>query len=162
MENFKNLYQLSKTLRFELIPQGKTLENIEKKGILTNDQKRAESYQKMKKTIDMFHQDFIELAMSQVELTHLDDFERLYNASSEEKKEERYIKELQNIQDNLRKEVVKGFKSNEAKPIFDKIDKKELITTNLEKWIEENKITASVDHGEDIFHQQTAEANDWD
>jgi|GEM_PF-5897772 arsenate reductase-like glutaredoxin family protein len=30
------------------------------------------------------------------------------------------------------------------------------------KWIEENKITASVDHGEDIFHQQTAEANDWD
>ena len=29
-DQFKNLYSLSKTLRFELIPQGRTLEHIEK------------------------------------------------------------------------------------------------------------------------------------
>ena len=34
MGNFTNQYQVSKTLRFELIPQGKTLEHIQKTGII--------------------------------------------------------------------------------------------------------------------------------
>ena len=87
---FTNKFQLSKTLRFELIPQGKTLEHIEKKGLLTQDEARAESYQKMKKTIDDFHKHFIELAMSNVHLTkdNLDSFQELYFSSQERKKEE--------------------------------------------------------------------------
>jgi len=35
MKNFTNFYSLSKTLRFELIPQGKTLAYIQEKGLLT-------------------------------------------------------------------------------------------------------------------------------
>lgn len=41
LENFTGLYQLSKTLRFELKPVGKTLENIQKNGLLTQDEQRA-------------------------------------------------------------------------------------------------------------------------
>jgi CRISPR-associated protein Cpf1 len=115
MKNFINLYQLSKTLRFELIPQGKTKENIETKGLLKKDKDRAESYQLMKKTIDGFHKHFIELAMSQVNLTHLQKFEELYNTSSERKKEDAYKKELEKVQTELRKEIVKGFNSDAAK-----------------------------------------------
>ena len=48
MKKFTNKFQLSKTLRFELIPQGKTLENIKSKGLIAKDDQRAISYKKMK------------------------------------------------------------------------------------------------------------------
>ena len=51
MESMKDLtgqYSLSKTLRFELKPIGKTLEHIEQKGLLTQDEQRAEEYELMK------------------------------------------------------------------------------------------------------------------
>jgi CRISPR-associated protein Cpf1 len=59
LEDFTNLYSLSKTLRFELIPVGKTLECIEKNGLLHQDEQRAESYKKVKKIIDEYHKAFI-------------------------------------------------------------------------------------------------------
>ena len=139
LTSFRNKYQLSKTLRFELKPIGKTLEHIQTKGLISEDEKRAESYQKMKKTIDGFHKHFIELAMSTVKLTKLEAFQELFNASPERKKEESYKKELEKVQDSLRKEIVKGFSTGEAKEIFAKIDKKELITELLEQWILQQK-----------------------
>ncbi len=141
MKNFINQYSLSKTLRFELIPQGKTLENIKNKGLITKDQTRADSYQKMKETIDGFHKHFIEIAMSQVELTKLDEFTELYTKSSEEKKkDEKFEDKFKKLQEILRKEIAQAFNTGAAKEIFSKIDKKELITEELEKWIKsENK-----------------------
>ena len=53
--------------------------------------------------------------------------------------EESYKKELEKVQDSLRKEIVKGFSTGEAKEIFAKIDKKELITELLEQWILQQK-----------------------
>ncbi|RFC54641.1 type V CRISPR-associated protein Cas12a/Cpf1 [Brumimicrobium aurantiacum] len=137
---FTNKFQLSKTLRFELKPQGKTLEHINSKGFIKNDEKRADSYKKMKATIDAFHRDFIDLAMSNVKLTNLIDFEEIYNASNADKKDEKYKTKLSKIQEILRKEIAKGFKGEEVKDIFSKIDKKDLITKLLEEWIIENKI----------------------
>jgi len=55
MENlnkFLNLYQVTKTLCFELVPQGNTSENIQKKGLIEQDSRRAKSYKKVKKIID--------------------------------------------------------------------------------------------------------------
>lgn len=135
LHHFTGKYQLSKTLRFELIPQPKTLEHIQTKGLLTQDQRRADSYAKMKKTIDAFHKYFIELAMSSVKLTHLESYSELYKANAEQKKEDSFKKSFDKVKADLRKEVVKGFSSEAAKPIFEKIDKKELITELLEAWI---------------------------
>lgn len=135
ISSFANKYPLSKTLRFELKPIGKTLDHIQNKGLISQDEQRAESYQKMKKTIDGFHKHFIELAMQNVHLTKLETFQELYFASPERKKEESYKAELKKVQDELRKEIANGFKVGEAKEIFSKIDKKELITQILEKWI---------------------------
>ena len=42
IEELTGLYSLSKTLRFELKPIGKTLEQIERKGLLTQDEQRSE------------------------------------------------------------------------------------------------------------------------
>lgn len=52
IESFTNLYPLSKTLRFQLIPQGKTEENFEKALILENDEKLAENYGVVKGLMD--------------------------------------------------------------------------------------------------------------
>lgn len=54
-EDFKRLYPLSKTLRFEAKPIGATLDNIIKSGLLDEDEHRAASYVKMKKLIDEYH-----------------------------------------------------------------------------------------------------------
>lgn len=43
------LYSLSKTLRFELKPIGKTLEHIERKGLIAQDEQRAEDKERVKK-----------------------------------------------------------------------------------------------------------------
>lgn len=136
---FTNQYSLSKTLRFELIPQGKTLEYIHDKGLLTQDGQRAESYQKMKETIDKFHKYFIDLALKNVKLSHLEAYLELYNKSTEAKKEPKFKDDLKKVQDNLRKEIVKSFSDGEAKSIFAILDKKELITVELEKWFESNE-----------------------
>lgn len=75
--DFTGLFSLSKTLRFELKPIGKTLENIEKKGLLAEDEKRAESYKKVKKLIDEYHKTFIENALSNLTEKEKDGLKKL-------------------------------------------------------------------------------------
>jgi len=135
LNQFTNLYPLSKTLRFELIPQGRTLEHITQKGYLDQDEQRAESYQKMKKSIDAFHKHFIELALSNVGLSYLVKYKDLYFAPTETKKDDTYKKDFEGVCSNLRKEIAKAFSNGPAKEIYAKIDKKELITELLENWI---------------------------
>src|SRR5690606_30877190 len=132
MKEFSGKYSLSKTLRFELQPIGKTLAHIEEKGILTKDNQRAVSYQKMKKTIDAFHKHFIEIALQNLRLVNLEKYQTLYLAPAEQKKELKFADELKKVRENLRKEIVNGFKTGPAKEIFDRLDKKELITEILE------------------------------
>ena len=52
LSELTGLYSLSKTLRFELKPIGKTLEHIESKGLTAQDEQRAEEYKKVKDIID--------------------------------------------------------------------------------------------------------------
>ena len=78
---FCGLYQLSKTLRFELKPIGKTKENIEKNGILERDSERATAYKAVKKVIDEYHKSFIELKLADLVLmqNQLEEFYMLYH-----------------------------------------------------------------------------------
>ena len=67
IEQFTSLYSLSKTLRFELKPIGKTKDNIEKNGILERDSQRAIGYKSVKKAIDEYHKAFIERILNDFE-----------------------------------------------------------------------------------------------
>jgi hypothetical protein len=59
-ENFTNKYSLSKTLRFELKPVGKTRENIEKTNPkFIHDQGIEDAYQILKPVFDKLHGNFI-------------------------------------------------------------------------------------------------------
>lgn len=137
LDRFTSQYQVSKTLRFELKPTQETEKHIREKGIIDTDTKLANSYKQMKATIDEFHKDFIDRALSTAKLKHLDAFCELYFANAEEKKAEKYVERLKSAQSSLRKEIAGCFKADKD---YEILDKKELIQKKLKKWIDENNL----------------------
>lgn len=109
--NLHRKYALSKTLRFELKPIGKTRENIEKNNLLKEDEYRAIAYKNVKKYCDEYHKLFIENCMKDFELTEelLDKYYLLFqkNTKTEEEKDEFSL-----IQSQLREEISNRFKKD--------------------------------------------------
>lgn len=113
-------YALSKTLRFELKPIGKTRENIEKNNLLKDDEYRALAYKNVKKYCDEYHRHFIENCLKDFKLSDelLDRYYLLFKKiqKSEEEKSEFY-----NIQSQLREEISNRFqKDKQYKGLFGK------------------------------------------
>ena len=148
IEQFTGLYPLSKTLRFELKPIGKTLEHIQAHGLLEQDNHRAESYVKVKEIIDRYHKLLIERVLGNLKLNEddegnrnslLDDYYYHYMCAS---KDEALQKKFGDVQKALRKVVANRFKKDEQ---FKRIDKKELIREDLVAFVtdeEEKKLVA--------------------
>lgn len=65
LSTFTHQYKVTKTLRFSLIPQGKTAAHIHEKGLIQEDEQRAADYQTMKAILDDYHRAFIEEVLSQ-------------------------------------------------------------------------------------------------
>ena len=69
IDSFINQYQLSKTLRFKLIPQGETLANFKKNNILEADKNRADNFNAIRKFADeLLHKSFIEKVLSKIKI----------------------------------------------------------------------------------------------
>ncbi|MBI5004312.1 type V CRISPR-associated protein Cas12a/Cpf1 [Candidatus Kaiserbacteria bacterium] len=79
-DSFTHKYALSKTLRFELVPQGKTSESL--KAVFEEDKKVEENYQKTKVRLDQLHRLFVQASFteSKVSALKLASFVRAYNA----------------------------------------------------------------------------------
>lgn len=122
---FVNQYSVSKILRFELIPQGKTKEFIENKGFIIQDEGRADKYKKVKNIIDEYHKEFIEKALSELKLTRLSDYLVLYLKTD---KDEKKIKDFEKVKELLRKEIAVAFKKHDK---FKSLFSKELIRNEL-------------------------------
>lgn len=81
-DKFIHQYQVSKTLRFALIPQGKTLENITKNNVLQEDNERQKNYEKVKPILDRIYKVFAEESLKNCSVDwtaldkNLDDFHR--------------------------------------------------------------------------------------
>ena len=93
--NLHNLYQVQKTLRFELKTQGKTKENMEKVGILEADEHRAEIYSKVKKYCDEYHKLFIDKSLSNIELNGIDRYYELYSINNRDDKQKEEFDQLE-------------------------------------------------------------------
>ena len=132
MNEFTHLYPLSKTLRFELRPVGKTEEMFRKSGILEQDNGRADSYKVVKKLIDRYHKDFIEKALQGFEFEEgsLGEYYTLYSKANRDEKKEN---DFEKAKESLRKQITKQLTKQEA---YKRIDKKELIKEDLCKAIE--------------------------
>lgn len=140
-EKFTNLYSLSKTVRFELKPIGKTLENIQKNGLLKEDENRAKSYQKVKKIIDRYHKKFISKVLGECKLPKdlLDEYFGLYKIKQRDQKQQKRFKD---VQEDLRELIAKCFTDS---PAFKRIDKKELFKEDLPQIAQTEEEKALID-----------------
>ncbi|MDR0337299.1 MAG: type V CRISPR-associated protein Cas12a/Cpf1, partial [Planctomycetaceae bacterium] len=149
MKDFTNLFSVSKTLRFELIPIEKTLEHIEKKGFLSDDEKfrgisdviRAKSYERVKELIDEYHKKFIEDSLADVHLTNksLTEYNHYFNLKN---KDEDQRANFEKIQKQMRKQIAKAFNTT-------RLFGKELIKEDLLEFVEtdeDKKLVAEFRH----------------
>lgn len=127
------MYPVSKTLRFELIPQGKTQTYIEQNGIINTDMVRTESYKKVKKIIDRYHKHFIEQVLSDMTLNGLETYRKLYLRSSRSEKEE---KEFAAIKADMRKQIAKTFAKH---PVYKQLFKEDMISKLLPEFVKDNE-----------------------
>lgn len=146
LNEFINCYPVQKTLKFELIPQGRTLEHIQKDNLLRHDEHRAESYIEAKRIIDDYHKNFIEKSLSQCVLKYdnengSDSLKEYLMYHCLPQKDEKDKKAYENIQKNLRKQITKTFADNNVKQLFEKDLIKKLLPEFVES-PEDKKIIA--------------------
>ena len=111
---FIGQYPVSKTLRFEVKPVGKTLEHITREGLLQHDEKRAEDYKVAKTIIDNYHRYFIETVLSQASF----DWKDLKAGIDSYKKKEIDSAKLEKIQDKYRGQIRQYFKDDKRYEIL--------------------------------------------
>ncbi len=128
-EDFTGLYQISKTLRFEARPIGKTYENILKNGLIDRDEHRSRSYVQIKKLIDEYHKVFIDNALEDGCLCKettggsdvLNKYLELYLKNSKSDSDQKMLEKLQGL---MRKAIAKRLSSQSG---FKNMFNKELI-----------------------------------
>ena len=133
------LYPLSKTLRFELKPIGKTLDHIEQKGLIVQDEQRAEEYKQVKNIIDSYHKEFITMCLKGLKLNMIY-LERYESLAREVYRDEA---EFDKVKAALRKQIVEAFKQGGS---YNDLFKKELIQKHLPEFVEseeEKKMVAN-------------------
>ena len=138
IDNFINRYPLSKTLRFSLIPIGKTEENFNDRLLLEEDKQRAEDYEKVKKYIDRYHKVFIESVLADFYLEDISSYALLYYKND---KSEKDLKEMEKIEGNMRKSISKAFKGNK---IYKDIFSKDMIESILPDFLTDEEEKSSV------------------
>ena len=139
LSELTGLYSLSKTLRFELKPIGKTLEHIESKGLIAQDEQRAEEYKKVKDIIDRYHKKFITMCLSDFKFEQ-NSLETYVALAEDTNRDEKAFDE---IKKTLRKQIVETFKKGGA---YSDLFKKELIQKHLPEFVsdeEEKKMIAN-------------------
>lgn len=108
LKQFIGIYPVSKTLRFELRPVGKTQEWIEKNKVLENDEQKAEDYPKVKALIDDYHKVCIRESLKDIHL----DWHPLKTAIEEHRKNNNddNKKALEKEQESMRKQIAAAIK----------------------------------------------------
>ena len=111
LKQFIGIYPVSKTLRFELRPVGKTQEWIEKNNVLENDVQKATDYPVVKKLIDEYHKVCIRESLKNVHF----DWTPLKDAieDNQKTKSDDAKKRLEGEQTMMRKQIagaIKDFK----------------------------------------------------
>lgn len=151
LENFNLKSAKQITIRNELIPIGKTLENIQNNKILEIDSQRSVDYKAAKDIIDRFHRQFIELALTDTALdwTTLSVLLTTDTSALNDEQKEKLNESIASEQAKLRKSIHDLFENveslNGVSIKFDLIFKKELIKEYLPKLLsgDEKKIIDS-------------------
>ena len=131
IDEFTNLYSLSKTLRFELKPVGETAEKLKEfknealKAIVARDERRAEEYKQVKRIIDDYHRFFIEEILSG-EIISKKDIKTafgMYLEVSQTEADKDKVKNYDTHRANMRKDIAKRFSDKSGKKHYALFDK---------------------------------------
>ena len=154
-DGFTNKFKLSKTLRFELKPVGKTNELIRQikdekdfklplADLILEDKTRSDEYKKVKKLIDNLHRDFLKFSLSDEHISEnqkeklkkgIESFYQKYKANKKDKG-------IISIQKSLATTLVKIFDSNAPKfleTLNEQKERLEKLKKNDEKELKEKK-----------------------
>lgn len=110
MKQFTNLYQVAKTLRFELIPDDRTKSLLESSKLIELDEHRSKSYVDVKGIIDRYHKAYIEDVLSALKLQYAkqdkkNSLEEFYSLYIIPQKSDADKKALEQVQAQLRKQI---------------------------------------------------------
>lgn len=150
IDSFINLYPVTKTLRFKLIPIGKTKENFDKNKLLEVDKERSENYSKAKIIIDKYYNTFVNNCLNNFKFSTepniLREYFNLLNSDIDKDYKTKQIIEMQN---KLRNEIVDSFKDTDRKKeVFDKLFSAKLldeILKNTDMTLEDQEIIMKFD-----------------
>lgn len=134
INEFINMYNLSKTLRFSLIPYWETEEYFMKRHLLDEDKERAESYVKVKEYMDRYHRDFIEKVLNTVVLNNVDEYSEFYFKRN---KSDAETKKMDELEATMRKQISKCFRdySVSGEKIYPLLFKSDLIKKLLPEFL---------------------------
>ena len=85
-EDFTNLYELSKTLRFELKPAGNTQKMLNDNDVFGKDKIIKEKYQETKPFIDRLHREFVNESLEGAILTDINKYSNALSGWKNNKK----------------------------------------------------------------------------
>jgi hypothetical protein len=139
MLEFINKYSLQKTIGFNLIPQGETLNFINSREFLERDEIRANSYIRVKVLLDNCHKDFIENILVNVMLYKLNEFNELHLIKF---KTETERKELKKLKDEMLNSISSKFQKDSLYKI---LFKEELFSKHLPNFVETEEDQEHID-----------------
>ena len=129
-------YKLSKTIRFELKPVGRTLQTFKEK-FLGSDQRRADDYPKVKELLDNMHKQLLEDALSSMPALDWDALALAYDVYAKSDKGKDAKDTLKKCQEVFRKKIVEHIKNDGRYGLLSEATPKNLFKS-LEKEAEES------------------------
>ena len=108
-KDFTNLYEIPKTLRFELRPREKTKIQLENDWVVKKDKQIEKDYHEIKKFLDLIHIEFVEKSLENIYLENLEEYFETYNYLKLNPKDRNLKNKFEKIEISLRKELVSFF-----------------------------------------------------
>lgn len=138
-EQFLNMYPVTKNIKFEAIPVGRTEEYFEKNLILDEDEKRADAYELVKSCIDRVHKQHIASVLNHTVLERVDEYAELYFDTEKSDSEKQTMIALE---DDLRKQIANKLQKPE---LFKSLFSVSILNEVLPSYIENDKEKKAVD-----------------
>lgn len=112
-DDFTNLYEVQKTLRFKLLPIWNTQQmldlNNEGYSVIERDRVRHEKYEDVKPWFDQLHREFIKDALKDFEFNNLKTYKSAFQAWQKNRKSKQAKDALIKTESSLREEIVNRF-----------------------------------------------------
>jgi len=104
---FTNLYELSKTLRFELKPVGNTQKMLDENQVFQIDELKQKKYTEIKPYFDRFHREFVKESLNGIKLNNFDEYFDIYKKLKKIRKDKTKKDIKKDLDKKLEKENIK-------------------------------------------------------